>query len=127
MSLEKWKKCNVSSESGRMYNAYTYYLDRDRIIDFSKNSMRFDGLTTFENGHMSHDVLGMGVFMHFPTPFNVGDIVRIDCTPFGDVGYAIVLEKAGAKGHTHGLHIPVLYFNGRWNINMLDFKWGSGD
>lgn len=127
MSLEKWKKWDDNADSGRLYNAYTYYLERDRIIDFSKNSMRFDGLTTFENGHMSHDDLGMGVFMHFPTPFNVGDIVRIDCTPFGDVGYAIVLEKAGVKGYTQGLHIPVLYFNGRWNINMLDFKWGSGD
>lgn len=127
MSLEKWKKCDDNTDSGRLYNAYTYYLDRDRILDFSKNCIRLDGMTTFEDGYMSRSVMGMSAIMHFPTPFNVGDVVRTDCTPFGDVDYAIVLDKGGEEGFYHGLHIRVLHYTGRWEISWLEDCSRSGN
>lgn len=120
MSLEKWKKWDDNADTGRMYNAYTYYLDRDRILDFSKNCIRSDRMTTFEDGNMARSTMAMSEIMYFPTPFNVGDIVRTDCTPFGDVGYAIVLDKGGEKGFYHGLHIRALYYEGKWKIGWLE-------
>ena len=127
MSLEKWKKWDDNTDSGRLYNAYTYYLDRDRILDFSKNCIRLDGMTTFEDGYMSRSVMGMSAIMHLPTPFNVGDIVRLDCTPFGDLSYAIVLDKGGETEYYHGFHIRVLYYTGKWKIGWLETTNSSGE
>ncbi len=124
--LEKWHR-NEDSGDGRLTNNYTYYLDRDRIVDVSKNSMRYDGMTSFGHSYLMHRVLGMGVFMNFPTPFEVGDIVMMNSTPFGEIGFAIVLEKAGAEGFSQGLHIRVLYYNHGWKITWLDSWKGSTD
>lgn len=118
--LEKWQKKSENDNYGRLQNLYTYLLYLDEIIDVSINMPRFDGLTTFGNGYLGEIGFGIGMFMHFPTPFDAGDIVKIDCTPFGSVGYAIVLEKAEAEGFSHGLHIRVLKYDGEWKISWLD-------
>ncbi len=124
--LEKWQKKPESDNGGWLKNLYTYLLYLDEIIDVSINMPRFDGLTTFGNGYLGEIGFGIGMFMHFPTPFDAGDIVKIDCTPFGSVAYAIVLEKAGAEGFSNGLHIRVLEYDGEWKISWLDASRTSG-
>lgn len=118
MALEKWKRFD---ESGRMYCPYTYYLDRNWIVDFSLNQMRSDGLTSFEHSYLSQNP-DLSAYIECPTPFNVGDIVRMNCTPFGNVGYSIVLEKKEGNG----LRAKVLYYDGKWNIGRLDSCFGCG-
>ena len=124
--LEKWQNKPGTGNDGWLQNLYTYFLHRDEIIDVSINMQRFNGLSTFENGYLEEIGFGIGAFMHFPTPFDVGDIVKIDCTPFDSEAYAVVLEKAEADGFSNGLHIRVLEYDEKWRINWLDAGRGSG-
>ena len=119
--LEKW----FLGDDGEMEHRCTYYLVGDEIVWFEEMKRdRHDRCCWLPE---SYDYSSESRNLDLPVPFEVGDIVMMNSTPFGEIGFAIVLEKAGAEGFSQGLHIRVLYYNHGWKITWLDSWKGSTD
>ena len=87
--MEAWDDCDVDWEKPR----YDYYLYRGKICWFEKlrpekqehgNTYYMPEDRTFADGSLDLD---------FRTPYKTGDIVLIDCRPFGPPFHAMILES----------------------------------
>lgn len=95
--IDKW----TPQENGRLNISYTYYVERTSVINFCRSAKhhkawfddnlldiadeRFDGLQS----RLDDDLI---------CPFNHGDIVTIDASPFADVFHAVVIRNQAEDG-----------------------------
>ncbi len=104
--LEKW----IPNDDGTMKNTYTYYLVNDEIMYFEREDFR---------GYVS------SMSLNLPIPFQVGDIVTLNCIPFAPPKQAILLEVE----NTDCCGVQMLYRleNGLWETGALKHGhgWGS--
>ena len=119
--LEVWSadySCWGSEDS----HEYNYYIYNGEICWFERlrEEQEEDGVVSFmpEN----KDFFGGRLDLNFPTPFKLGDIVNIDCTPFGPPFHALIIE---AK-HQYDCCMPqVLFkmpFTDKWSTSSLKHK-----
>jgi hypothetical protein len=106
--IQKW----VPVGDGKLASAYTYYIDRDKILYFdredydnAKEKGFFNKLRELSSLQLMpdvysryyiepHDYIGVinRVDLDLPIPFKVGDIVTLDVMPFADVKHALLIE-----------------------------------
>ena len=106
--LEKWAS---NAETGEMEHLFTYYLIGDKVTWFEK--MRRD-----EHEHWcwlpeSCDYSSASRNLNLPVPFEVGDIVLVDCTPFCPIKGAVIIEAG------EGVVLQAL-------VQNEDGKWRTG-
>ncbi|WP_034450210.1 hypothetical protein [Butyrivibrio sp. AE2032] len=117
--LECWYCDAFGTEYEQKYN---YYIFKDEICWFqSLQAEKHEyGLVSYTPAN--NDFLGDLSDLDFPTPFKCGDIVRIDCRPFGPPLNALVVE--GVK--QHDCCFPTVLFRypetDRWDITGLKHK-----
>ena len=68
------------------------------------------------------EYFGGSLDLSFPTPFKLGDIVNIDCTPFGEPFHALIIEAR----HQFDCCMPQVLFKmpytDRWALSSLKHK-----
>ena len=101
---------------------FNYYIYKGEICWFERlrEEREDDGVVSFmpEN----NDFFGGWLDLNLPTPFKLGDIINIDCTPFGPPFHALIFEAR----HQYDCCMPqVLFkmpFTDRWSISSLKHK-----
>ena len=119
--LEVWIEDYGSWGSDNKHE-YNFYIYKGKVCWFERlrEEKEADGVSSFmpEN----KDFFGGTLDLNLPTPFKIGDIVNIDCTPFGPPFHALIIE---AK-HQHDSCMPqVLFkipFTDRWTTSSLKHK-----
>lgn len=83
-TFEKWEL----TADGTWSKLYTFYAIRDEIVFFERNSYDED-----ERWWRTADARYCGSsVLNIKAPFNVGDVVVLDCRPFAPLRHALVLE-----------------------------------
>ena len=106
--LEKWAS---NDETGEMEQLFTYYLIGDRIMWFEK--MKLDKHDCWCWMPVSCDYSSESRSLNLPVPFEVGDIVPVDCTPFRPIKEAVIIENG------EGVMLQAL-------VQNEDGKWRTG-
>ena len=107
--LEKWSL----SDDGEMEHRCTYYLVGDEIVWFEK--MRRDKHDRWCRFPVSCDYSSASRNLDLPVPFEVGDIVMVDCTPFRPIKAAVIIEA----GDGAMLQALVQNENGKWRTGAV--------
>lgn len=108
--LEKW----VPNDDGTMENTYTYYLIKDKVVYFERGRYgdTFDGYVS-------------SMSLNLPIPFEVGDVVVLNCLPFAPVKVALLTEVENCDC----CGVQMLYHDtdGEWKTGALKHGhgWGS--
>ena len=103
-------------------HVYNYYIYKDEICWFERmnEDKQENGLVYYMPENM--DFFGGWLDLNLSTPFKLGDIVNIDCTPFGPPFHALIFEAR----HQYDCCMPqVLFkmpFTDRWSISSLKHK-----
>ena len=104
----------VPDKSGIMKNTYTYYLIKDKVVYFERGRYgdTFDGYVS-------------SMSLNLPIPFEVGDIVVLNCLPFAPVKVALLTEVKNCDC----CGVQMLYHDtdGEWKTGALKHGhgWGS--
>ena len=105
--LEKWSL----GDDGEMEHRCTYYLVGDEIVWFEKMKRdRHDRCCWLPE---SYDYSSESRNLDLPVPFEVGDIVLVDCTPFRPIKAAVIIEAG------EGVMLQAL-------VQNEDGKWRTG-
>ena len=105
--LEKWSL----DDDGEMEHRYTYYLIGDEIVWFEKRKRdKHDRCCWLPQ---SYDYSSESRNLDLPVPFEVGDIVLVDCTPFRPIKAAVIIEAG------EGVMLQAL-------VQNEDGKWRTG-
>lgn len=119
-SEEGWYRIEAWADiEGVLTLVYNYYLIKDEVCWFEKMLLCEDEMG---NDYYSPEVSFYGwktKLFHLKTPFKMGDIIQIDCRPFGPMFKGIVLEDE----HQYDLSFPSILYNmyhtGEWEISSL--------
>lgn len=119
--LEVWSDLHGSWGSENIHE-YNFYIYEGEVCWFER--MREDKQ---DNGVVYYlpenkEFYGGWLDLSFPTPFKLGDIVNIDCTPFGTPFHALITEAE----HQFDCCMPQVLFKipytDRWAISALKHK-----
>lgn len=90
--IDKW----TPDEKGHLYISYTYYVERTSVINFwrsAKFHKNWKDDNLLDIADESFDGLQSRIDDDLICPFNHGDIVTIDASPFADVFNAVVIKN----------------------------------
>ena len=107
--IEKW----VPDENGKMKCDYAYYLIKDKVVYF--------GLDDYPSHHQCQGYVS-SVSLNLPIPFEVGDIVVLNCLPFAPVRFALLTESENVD--CCGVWMLYRDTDGEWKTRAL--KHGHG-
>lgn len=106
-TLEKW----APVEDGEMEHRITYYLVGDEIVWFEK--MKQDMRERHRWFPEAYDYSSGSRNLNLPVPFEVGDVVWVDCTPFRPIKEGGIIEAG------EGVMLQAL-------VQNEDGKWRTG-
>ena len=104
----------VPTKNGKMENTYTYYLIKDKVVYFERGRYgdTFDGYVS-------------SMSLNLPIPFEVGDIVVLNCLPFAPVKVALLTEVE--NGDCCGVQMLYNDTDGEWKTGALKHGHGWGN
>lgn len=122
-TLEKW----VPWKDGLMEEAFTYTMIKDQVVFFHRNAPHAKAdpyLDGWYSASRLFDRLMDPTESGIPMPFQVGDVVRIDCRPFAPVRYACLIDFLDGERY----EFSFLHWNdhGLWEALSLDsYTWAD--
>ncbi len=117
--IEAWY-CDVFDKDYE--HTYNYYIYKDEVCWFESlhKEIRDFGVVSYLPAN--HDFFGDLVDLDFITPFKCGDIVRVDCRPFGPPFNALIVE---GRHQYDGCYPQVLFnipYTDKWDLTSLKYK-----
>lgn len=123
--VEKWHK----SDDENWSNTYRFYFIRDVPVFFDRPELKRSLKRSRQDDRHVRAYCGSPYGLDLPTPFDVGDIITLDCRPFMPLKYGLVLVCED-NVHRDTIYPQVLSgiiggpFDGTWSESAL--KTGSG-
>ncbi len=119
---EVWEESDVDEDNERTRNVYDLYIFNGKVCWFEEKEadVQVNGNTYYLPKSRLHS---RGVTdLSLPTPFKSGDIVLIDCRPFGEPFHAMILESR----HQYDCCFPNIVFRvphtDGWRCTALKHK-----
>lgn len=122
--VEKWRKNDDASWS----NTCRFYFIQDEAVFFDRPELeRSLKRARQDNSHLQM-YRGSPYGLDLPTPFDVGDIITLDCRPFMPLNYGLIIVRED-EDHRHDIYPQIVYgiiggpYDGTWGESAL--KIGS--
>ena len=117
--IEAWY-CDVFDKDYE--HTYNYYIYKDEVCWFECLHKEMHDFGVVSYLPVNNDFFGDLVDLDFDTPFKCGDIVRVDCRPFGPPFNALIIE---GKHQYDGCFPQVLFtipYTDKWDLTSLKYK-----
>ena len=125
LQIEEWYEAEkwVLNEQGKYEKTHSFTLVDDRVCFWDRYvyNEKFDCFMSISRMFKTTDFderLKKSSYLNLPVPYEVGDLIKIDCEPFAPIKPAIIVEKSS---NVENLGVQVLYRNedGKYKINAL--------
>ena len=116
--IEAWNL----DEWDRYEHAYNYYIYNGKICWFERMEMR--GVTSGSWYYTAFDKKFIGGLsdLNIPTPFKAGDIVEVDCRPFGPPFHALIVEGRNQNDDSSPTILFKVPYTDKWKMTGLKYK-----
>ena len=118
--LEVWDIYDKAMEHPR----YDYYIYNGEVCWFEKLCpvREKNGYTYYSASHGNQAFLGGRLDLNMPTPYKTGDIVNIDCRPFGPPFHALITEAHGQYDCCMPQILFKIPYTDKWKLESLKHK-----